>query len=118
LKITAEIEMIINPSKYKLSQVMKNLHKILSYLDQLVGTILEYNEKKEILLNYRTAEFAIEELFEKKKSVYAQDLPFEPKYAEEYLKLFYRKKYDEFSFDQENMSLTRKHKKGLDSTST
>jgi hypothetical protein len=117
-EITAEMEMIISPSNYELSQVMKNLHKILSYLDQLVSTILEYNEKKEILLNYPTAEFAIEELFEKKKRVYAPDLPFEPKYAEEYLKLFYRKKYDEFSFDKENMYLTRKHKKGLDSIST
>ena len=114
-EITAEMEPIINPSNYELSQVLKDLHKILSYLDQLVNTILEYNEKKEILLNYPTAEFAIEELFEKKKCVYAQDLPFESKYAEEYLKLFYMKKYDEFSFDQENMCLTRKHENGFDS---
>jgi hypothetical protein len=107
-QITSETEMVVNSSKYDLSKVMENLPRSLSYLDELVGSIVAYNEKKEILLNYPIAEMAIEELLKQKKKVYAQDLPFNLKYAEEYLKLFYSQKYLEFSFDRENMSLMKK----------
>ena len=107
-QITSEMEMVVNSSKYELSQVMENLPKSLSYLDELVDSIVAYNEKKEILLNYPLAEMAIEELLRQKKQVYAQDLPFNLKYAEEYLKLFYSQKYLEFSFDRENLSLMKK----------
>jgi len=106
-QITSEMEMIISSSKYDMSQVMENLPRSLSYLNELVGSIVEYNEKKEILLNYPIAEMAIEELLRQKKQVYAQDLPFELKYAEEYLKLFYSQKYLQFSFDREKMILMR-----------
>ena len=106
-QITSEMEMIISSSKYDMSQVMENLPRSLSYLNELVGSIVEYNEKKEILLNYPIAEMAIEELLRQKKQVYAQDLPFELKYAEEYLKLFYSQKYLQFSFDREKMILIR-----------
>jgi hypothetical protein len=106
-QITSEMEMVVNSSNYELSQVMENLPRSLSYLDELVGSIVEYNEKKEILLNYPLAEMAIEELLRQKKQVYAQDLPFNLKYAEEYLKLFYSQKYLEFSFDRENNSLMK-----------
>jgi hypothetical protein len=67
-----------------------------------------YNEKEELLLNYPIARIAIEDLFRQKKNVSAQDLPFEPKYAEEYLRLFYSEKYREFAFDDANMLLTRR----------
>jgi len=106
-QITSEMEMVVNSSKYELSQVMENLPRSLSYLDELVGSIVAYNEKKEILLNYPLAERAIEELLRQKKQVYAQDLPFNLKYAEEYLKLFYSQKYLEFSFDRENNCLMK-----------
>ena len=106
-QITSEMEMITSSSKYDMSQVMENLPRSLSYLNELVGSIVEYNEKKEILLNYPIAEMAIEELLRQKKQVYAQDLPFELKYAEEYLKLFYSQKYLQFSFDREKMILMR-----------
>jgi len=106
-QITSEMEMVVNSSKYALSQVMENLPRSLSYLDELVGSIVTYNEKKEILLNYPLAERAIEELLRQKKQVYAQDLPFNLKYAEEYLKLFYSQKYLEFSFDRENNCLMK-----------
>ncbi len=106
-QITSEMEMITSSSKYDLSKVMENLPRSLSYLDELVDSIVAYNEKKEILLNYPIAEMAIEELLRQKKQIYAQDLPFNRKYAEEYLKLFYSQKYLEFSFDKENMSLMK-----------
>lgn len=105
--ITSEMEMVVNSSKSDLSQVMENLPKSFSYLDELVGSIVAYNEKKEILLNYPIAEMAIKESLMQKNHIYAQDLPFDLKYAEEYLKIFYSQKYPEFSFDSENMCLMK-----------
>jgi hypothetical protein len=106
-QLTSEMEIIISSSKNKLSQVIEKLPTSLSYLDQLVESIIAYNEKKEILLNYPIAERAIEELLRKKKNVYAQDLPFDIKYAEEYLGLFYSQNYMEFSFDRQKMLLMK-----------
>ena len=59
----------MSSSKNELSQVIEKLPMSLSYLDQLVESIIAYNEKKEILLNYPLAERAIEELLRKKKNV-------------------------------------------------
>jgi len=106
-QLTSEMEIIMSSSKNELSQVIKKLPMSLSYLDQLVESIIAYNEKKEILLNYPIAERAIEELLRKKKNVYAQDLPFDIKYAEEYLRLFYSQNYLEFSFDRQKMLLMK-----------
>jgi len=107
-RMASEMEIIFNPSKYKLTQVMENLPKSLSYLDECVETIAMYNEKKELLLNYPIAKTAIEDLLKEKKHISAQDLPFEPEYAKEYLKLFYSQRYREFSFDKANMLLMKK----------
>jgi hypothetical protein len=106
--MASAMEVILNSSKYELNQVMENLPKALSYVDECARTIVMYNEKEELLLNYPIARIAIEDLFRQKKNVSAQDLPFEPKYAEEYLRLFYSEKYREFAFDDANMLLTRR----------
>jgi hypothetical protein len=105
-QITSEMEMVINSSKSDLSKVMKNLPKSFSYLDELVDSIVAYDEKKEILLNYPIAELVIKEALTQKNQIYAQDLPFELHYAEEYLKLFYSQKYPELYFDNENTCLS------------
>ena len=107
-RMASAMEVILNSSKYELNQVMENLPKALSYVDECARTIVMYNEKEELLLNYPIARIAIEDLFRQKKNVSAQDLPFEPKYAEEYLRLFYSEKYREFAFDEANMLLTRR----------
>jgi len=106
-QLTSEMEIITNSSKNELSQVIEKLPKSLSHLDQLVESIIAYNEKKEILLNYPIAERAIKELLRKTKNVYAQDLPFDIKYAEEYLRLFYSQNYLEFSLDSQKMLLMK-----------
>ena len=88
--------------------MLENLPKFLSYVDECVETIMVYRDMEELLLNYPIAEITVENLFREKKSVSAKDLPFEPKYAEEYLKLFYSQKFREFSLDRANMLLTKK----------
>jgi len=105
-RMASAVEITSNSSKYEPKQVMENLPKFLSNIDECVATIAKYNEKKELLLNYPTAEIAIENQLKKKKHISAKDLPFEAKYAEEYLRLFHSQRYQEFSFNETNMLLT------------
>ncbi len=95
-------------SNVKLGKVLENLPKYLSYVDECVETIAVYRDMEELLLNYPVAEIAVENLFREKKSVSIKDLPFKPKFAEEYLKLFYSQKFREFSLDRAKMLLTKK----------
>jgi len=107
-RMASAMEVASKSSSVKLSEVLESLPKLLSYVDECVDTIALYTDMEELLLNYPIAEMAVEKLFREKKSISAKDLPFEPKYAEEYLKLFYSKKFREFSFDRANMLLTKK----------
>jgi hypothetical protein len=107
-RMASAMEIIFDSPKYELKQVMENLSKSLSCLDECVGTIATYNEREELLLNYPAAKLAIEDLLRQKKRVSAKDLPFEPKYAEEYLRLFHSQRYYDVSFDEANVLLVRK----------
>jgi hypothetical protein len=101
-------ETLSNPTNYKINQIIENLPIYLSYVDEAVQTLAVYNEWKEFLLNYPTAEAAIEELLKQKKRISPQDLPFQAKFAGEYLRLYYTQRFSEFAFDKENMQLTKK----------
>ena len=101
-------ETLSNPSNYKINQIMENLPIYLSYVDEAVQALAVYNERKEFLLNYPTAEAAIEEQLKQKKHLSPQDLPFQAKFAGEYLRLYYTQRFSEFAFDKENMQLTKK----------
>jgi hypothetical protein len=107
-RMTTAIEIICDAEKYKLDEVLESLPKALADIDECVETIVKYADKKELLLNYPIAAMAIEDLFKQKKRIAAQDLPFETKYAEEYLRLFCSQRYTEFSFDEANLLLTRR----------
>jgi hypothetical protein len=50
----------------------------------------------------------VEDLLRERNRISAEDLPFGPKFAEEYLKLFYSQRYREVSFDGTSMALIRK----------
>jgi len=107
-RMTSAMKILLNSPKYEFNQVLENLPKSLSYVDECIKTITSYSEKEELLLNYPIAEIAVEDLFRQKKCISAKDLPFEPKYAEEFLKLFYSQRYREFSFDKTSMVLMKK----------
>ena len=94
-------------STIKLGEVLENLPKFLSYVDECVETIIVYRDMEELLLNYPVAERTFENLFREKESVSIKDLPFAPKYAEEYLKLFYSQKFRDFSLDRTRMLLKK-----------
>ncbi len=101
-------ESLSNPSNYKINQIMENLPNYLSYVDEAVQTLAVYTEQKEFLLNYPTAEAAIEEQLKQKKRISLQDLPFQAKFAGEYLRLYYTQRFSEFTFDKENLQLIKK----------
>jgi hypothetical protein len=107
-RMASAMEITSNSSENTLSQVLESLPKFLSYIDECIKTIALYNYTEELLLNYPIAERAVENLLSEKKCISAEDLPFEPKYAEEYLKLFYSQKFREFSLDKTNMLLMKK----------
>jgi chemotaxis protein histidine kinase CheA len=107
-QLTSVIEITSKPSKVNLSEVLESLPKFLSHIDECLKTIALYKYTEELLLNYPIAEKAVERLLSEKKRISVEDLPFEPKYAEEYLKLFYSQRYREFSLDKANMLLTKK----------
>jgi len=107
-RIASAVEITSKSSNVKLGEVLESLPKFLGYVDECIETIALYNYTEEILLNYPIAERAVENLLREKKHISTEDLPFEPKYAEEYLKLFYSQKFREFSLDRANMLLTKK----------
>jgi hypothetical protein len=107
-RIASALEVISNPSKYRLNVVMENLHKSLSYMKECIETLTFYNEKHELLLNYPIAELAIEDLLRQRKRIFARDLPFELKFAEEYLKIYYMQRRENFIFDEADNALTRR----------
>ena len=99
---------LANPSNYKINQIMENLPKSLAYVDEAVQTLAVYWERREFLLNYPTAEAAIEAQLKTKRKLTPKDLPFQPRFAGEYLRLFYSQRFTEFSFDKDIMQLTKK----------
>jgi len=107
-RMATAMEIIYDSEKYTLNEVLENLPKALADINECVETIVKYADKKELLLNYPIAAMTIEDLFRQKKRIAAQDLPFESKYAAEYLRLFYSQRYSEFSFDETSLLLTRR----------
>jgi hypothetical protein len=106
-RVTSAMEILLNPSKHGLNKALEILPKSVSYIDECLTTIARYKEQEELLLNYPMAEIAIEDLLKQKTHVSAQELPFEPQFAEEYLRLFHSKKFREVSFDHAKVLLIR-----------
>jgi hypothetical protein len=107
-RLKKAIDTLSNPSNYKINQIMENLPKTLAYVDETVQTLALYSERREFLLNYPTAQAAIEEQLKTKKRLTPKDLPFQPRFAGEYLRLFYSQRFSEYAFDKENLLLTKK----------
>jgi hypothetical protein len=101
-------DMLSNPQNYRINEIMENLPKFLSYVDEAVLTLAAYDERKEFLLNYPLAEAAITEQLKNKEKLLPSDLPFRPQFAAEYLRLYYSQRYGEYVFDKENFMLTRR----------
>ena len=106
--MAAEIDIMSDPAKYALNRAMESLPAAQSLIDRGIATLALYNEKNELLLNYPLAKTVIEDLLRQKKYVSIDDLPFEPRDAEKYLRLFQNQRYREFSFDENDLQLMKK----------
>ena len=103
------LKIIADAPKQELNKTMAALPKTLSQIHECIDTLVVYSEKEELLLNYPVAKTAIEDLLKQKKRVSARDLPFEARYAEEYLRLFYSSQNrNAFSYDEANLTLVKK----------
>jgi hypothetical protein len=107
-RIASSMEILLNSSKYAMKQALENLPKSVSYVDECITTIARYKEQEELFLNYPVAETAIEDLLKQQTRISARELPFEPRHAEEYLRLFHSKKFRDVSFDDAKVQLIRK----------
>jgi hypothetical protein len=107
-RLEEAVEMLSSPSSYRINEIMENLPRYLSYLDEAVQTLAVYAERKEFLLNYPLAEAAITERLKEKKRLLPSDLPFRPQFAAEYLRLYYSQRYGEYMFDKDNLVLKRR----------
>ncbi len=107
-RLKTATEILSSPSNYQINQIMENLPKYLSYVDEAVQTLAAYSERKEFLLNYPLAEAAIEEQLKVKEKLLPQDLPFHPRFAAEYLRLYYTQRFGDYAFDKENLVLTKR----------
>jgi hypothetical protein len=101
-------QILSDTSKYRINEIMENLPTYLGYVDEAVQTLAVYNERKEFLLNYPLAEAAITEQLKIKEKLTPQDLPFHPRFAGEYLHLYYTQRYGEFTYDRDQQVLTRR----------
>jgi hypothetical protein len=73
-----------------------------------VQTLAVYWERREFLLNYPTAEAAIQEQLKTKNYLTPKDLPFQPRFAGEYLRLYYSTRFSDFAFDKDSMQLSKR----------
>jgi len=106
-RMASATDAYMKPSEYGLKQALTDIPNAISYLDECMSTIARYNDQEELLLNYPVAETAIEDAFRQKPSISVHDLPFDSRFAEEYLRLFYSKRFRDYSFDDQKVTLKR-----------
>jgi hypothetical protein len=99
---------LANPTSLKINEIMCNLPQYLAYVHEAVQTLAAYSERKEFLLNYPLAQSAIEERLKIKAQLLPSDLPFQPHFAAEYLRLYYTQRFGDYVFDKDNLVLTRR----------
>ena len=99
---------VLSSPKSKVNDIMENLPKFEGYIDECIQTLMIYNERREFLLNYPIAKKEIEDQMKMKTKLTVPDLPFEPRFASEYLRVYYLQNFNSFDFDQQNVCLSKK----------
>jgi len=102
------IEVTSNPSRYDVSRLTSILYRSFSYFEECIGTLDLYNQQYEFLLNYVIAESIIDEFLRRQKHVYARELPFDPRYGKEYLRIYFRQRYAGLFFDEESTMIMKR----------
>jgi hypothetical protein len=106
-RMTDALQVLFNP-QCGVNEIMDELPKYYSYVTEIEETLKAYTIRKEFLLNYPMAERAIMQQLKEKNNVSPEDLPFDPKFATEYLYVFYVKNFREYAFDKEKSLLAKR----------
>ena len=99
---------MLSSPRSKVNEIMENLPRFEGYIDECIQTLTIYNERREFLLNYPTAKIAIEDQLKTKAKLTTADLPFDTKYAAQYLQVYYLQNFNDYDFDKDNSWLTKK----------
>jgi len=99
---------VLSSPRSKVNEIMENLPRFEGYIDECIQTLTIYNERREFLLNYPTAKMAIEDQLKTKTKLTTADLPFDTKYAAQYLQVYYLQNFNDYDFDKQNAWLTKK----------
>jgi len=89
-RMNTSLEVISNYGEHEIDEIISHLYRVLSYIDEAIDTIEYYNERKEMLLNYRVLEKMITRLLDASGEVKLTELGVAEKYGREYLKLYHR----------------------------
>ncbi|MFQ6053555.1 MAG: hypothetical protein ACE5OO_04910, partial [Candidatus Bathyarchaeia archaeon] len=106
-RIEASLEVINNYERYGINDIISHLYRVLSYMDEAVDTIEYYNERREMLLNYRVIEKKIDRILGERDEVRLEDLGVSEKYGREYLKLYPRSRFSAIPLEETGSSLRR-----------
>lgn len=107
-RMETSLDMILKYENYRLDEILENLYRSNSQIEEALETMKYYNERREMLLNYGILERKIEKVYNQKEKVEIRDLPVEEKYAEEYLKLYYNQHFPELSYDESTKILQKR----------
>ena len=106
-RMNQSLEVINNYENYGINEIVTHLYRVLSYIDEAVDTIEYYNERREMLLNWKVMEKKISRIIKRKDGVTLNELGVAEKYGLEYLKMYHRTTPSPLILEESNQSLRR-----------
>ena len=105
-RMKQSLDVIDHYDRYEIDDIVSQLYRVLSYIEEAVETIEYYSERREMLLNYTVFSRKISRIIAEKGEVTLDELGVSEKYGREYLKLFYRTS-GEFRLEETQDALRR-----------
>jgi hypothetical protein len=106
-RMNTSLGVINHYESHEINEIISHLYRVLSYIDEAVDTVQYYNERKELLLNYRILEKKIGRILANNHEVGLGDLGVSEKFGREYLKLYLRGHYTEMPLEEVGSALRR-----------
>ena len=106
-RMNTSLGVINHYESHEINEIISHLYRVLSYIDEAVDTVQYYNERKELLLNYRILEKKIGRILTDNDEVSLDDLGVSEKFGREYLKLYLRGHYTEIPMEEVGSALRR-----------
>jgi len=106
-RMEASLEVIGNYERHEIDEIIGHLYRVLSYVDEAVDTLEYYDERREMLLNYRVIEKRIDRILGERDEIGLGDLGVSEKYGREYIKLYHRSHHPEAPLEETGRSLRR-----------